>query len=84
MSARRWSVAAAAAVGLVVLAPAAASASDTPAGTGGGCKENGQAVAGAARGPDPFGQFVRTQAPIADDVAGFFALCQAADQGAPA
>ena len=42
----------------------------------GGCKANGQAVAAAAHGLHPFGQFVRTQAPINDDVAAFKeALC---------
>src|SRR5690242_18724482 len=40
-------------------------------GGGAGCKENGQAVAGGAQAPGPFGQFVSTQTPIADDVAAF-------------
>jgi hypothetical protein len=37
----------------------------------GGCKENGQAVSTAARAPGPFGQFVRENVPINDDVALF-------------
>ena len=54
---------------LWTLLPASASAEA-------GCKENGQAVAGAAHGLQPFGQFVRTHAPINDDVAAFkTALC---------
>jgi hypothetical protein len=64
----------------LVLLPAVASASppsDTPAGTGGGCKTNGQTISDAARSvPGPFGQFVRGSAPIADDNAAFFSdLC---------
>ena len=62
----------------LVLLPTAAAAQGppeaTPAGTGGGCQANGQAVSSAARGEGPFGQFVRTQDPIADDIAGFFQL----------
>lgn len=65
-------------VGLVLF-PAVASAApgDTPAGSGGGCRANGQAISGAARTvPVPFGQIVRGSAPIADDNAAFFAaLC---------
>ena len=75
MNVRRLSVAAVVAAGLVLVVPAHAGAVDTPAGTGGGCKENGLAVASAAEGGRGFGQFVRTQVPIADDVAGFFAMC---------
>jgi hypothetical protein len=64
----------------LVLLPAVASASppsDTPAGTGGGCKKNGQTVSELARGVlFPFGQTVRGSAPIADDNAAFFGdLC---------
>lgn len=51
---------------------------DTPAGTGGGCRENGQAIATIARLIGPFGQLVRTSAPIADDNAAFFAAICAA------
>ncbi|MHA6785701.1 hypothetical protein ACVGOW_32585 [Pseudonocardia saturnea] len=62
----------------LVLLPGVASAaspSDTPAGTGGGCKENGQAISGAAQTvPVPFGQIVRGNAPIADDNAAFFGV----------
>jgi hypothetical protein len=52
---------------LCALAPATASADA-------GCKENGQAVAGAAQALQPFGQFVSTQTPINDDVATFKAI----------
>ena len=66
------------ATAVLVLLPTAAAAqgppASTPAGTGGGCQENGQAVSFAARGEGPFGQFVRGQAPIADDIAVFFQL----------
>jgi hypothetical protein len=68
---RRMLVVLGAAAGLVAsVAPA------TAADQQGGCKENGQAVASAAHAIQPFGQFVRTQAPINDDVAAFkTALC---------
>ena len=75
MHLRRWSSALVVPVAVVLLAaPAAAQGppSDTP--SGGGCQANGQAVAGAASGPGAFGQFVRTNAPLADDVAAFFDL----------
>lgn len=60
------------------LAPAAAAAAPegppdtTPAGTGGGCRENGRVIADAARFPGAFGQTVRQAAPIADENAAFF------------
>ena len=78
MNVRRWSTGAVLTLGLVLAAPAVASAApDTPAGTGGGCKENGQAIAGAASGPGAFGQFVRRNVPIAQDNARFFTeLCR--------
>jgi hypothetical protein len=47
---------------------AAGPASAVPDGNPGGCKENGQAVAGAAQAPGPFGQFVKTNVPINDEV----------------
>ena len=70
-----------AAVGLAVVmtvgggaaAAAGGPPTGTPAGTGGGCRENGQAIATVARLVGPFGQIVRTSAPIADDNATFFA-----------
>ena len=46
----------------------------TPSETDGGCKENGQAVAGAASAPGTFGETVSDSAPIADDVAQFFTV----------
>jgi hypothetical protein len=62
---------------LVLAAPSGALAAGEPVGGGAGCKANGQAVAAAAQSSGPFGQFVRTQAPIADDVAQFkAALCK--------
>ncbi|WP_336031167.1 hypothetical protein [Geodermatophilus sp. FMUSA9-8] len=70
---RRWTTAGLLALGLVLAAPATASAApDTPAGTGGGCAANGQAVATAAGGGAAFGQFVSGNAPIAPFVADFF------------
>jgi len=81
MSVRRWSSAALLSLGLVILAPAAASADppDTPGQSGEqGCRENGQAISGAASDEEnrPFGEMVRQIAPIADDNAAFFgALC---------
>jgi hypothetical protein len=75
MAARTWSAATACAAALLVLCPAAAQAEPpvTPAGTGGGCKDNGQAVAGFARTPGPFGaDLVRGSAPIAPLNALFF------------
>lgn len=76
---RRAFAVAAAAAGLVLLPTGVAHAASpgspppgTPAGTGGGCQQNGQAVSGATRTLAPFGTFVRTQAPIADDNAAFF------------
>jgi hypothetical protein len=63
---RRMLVALAAAAGLVAsVAPARAADQQ------GGCKENGQAVAFAAHAFQPFGQVVRLNAPINDDVAAF-------------
>ena len=80
MRIRRWASCTAIAAGLVLLAPASAYAAGppatTPAGTGGGCAANGQAISGAAMGPGAFGQIVRGAAPIADQNAAFFtALC---------
>jgi hypothetical protein len=67
------------AVGVVVLAPATASAEppNTPGQAGvQGCRDNGQAISGAASGPGNFGEVVRANAPIADENAAFFrALC---------
>jgi hypothetical protein len=66
MSARSWSVGAVLIAGLVFLAPGTAGAAPvTPAGTGGGCKDNGQAVAANARMSQPFGGMVSELAPIA-------------------
>jgi len=62
---------------IALVAPTSALAAGEAAGGGAGCKENGQAVASAARSPGAFGQFVSTQTPIADDVALFKAtLCR--------
>jgi len=65
------------AVGVVVLAPATASAeppSTTPGQSGEqGCRENGQAVAGLAQGGGSnFGQTAAANAPIAPVNATFF------------
>jgi len=75
MTLRRWSSVLVVPTALVVLTASPAGAeppSTTP--TGGGCQANGQAIAGAARTVQPFGQVVRTNAPIADDNALFFDL----------
>jgi hypothetical protein len=75
MHLRRWSSALVVPVAVVLLAaPAAAQGppDETPA--GGGCRENGEAVSGFARMPGAFGQFVQSNAPIADDNAAFFVL----------
>lgn len=79
MRARTWSAAAVSAAALLVLVPTAAQAEPpvTPAGTGGGCKANGQEVAGNAQNPDlqPFGANVVSQnAPIAPLNALFFTI----------
>lgn len=70
---RAWSAAACTAT-LLVLFPTAAQAEQpvTPAGTGGGCRENGQVVASNAKGLQPFGTVVRANAPIAPLNAAFF------------
>ena len=62
---------------------ASAPPSGTPAGSGGGCKANGQAISGAAQTvPVPFGQIVSGNAPIADDNAAFFTvLCSGGSSG---
>lgn len=63
---------------LLALPPAAAHAdpTGTPAGTGGGCKANGQAVAGNAQDLQPFGGVVSQSTPIAPLNAAFFtSLC---------
>jgi hypothetical protein len=79
VSVRRWSSAPLFGLGLVVLAPGAASAepSDTTPGQSGvqGCREDGKIIAGATKGEDPFGRTVRENAPIADENALFFAAC---------
>jgi hypothetical protein len=78
VTARTWSAATVLAAGLLLLSPAAAHAapSGTPAGTGGGCRENGQAIAGSAQALQPFGAVVRQETPIAPLNAMFFAtLC---------
>jgi hypothetical protein len=82
VSVRRWATGAVLALGVVVFTPATAMAeppTTTPGQSGvSGCAENGQAISGAARGEDPFGQTVRQNAPIADENAAFFsALCSA-------
>jgi hypothetical protein len=63
-------------MGLVAFAPAHASAAGppttTPAGTGGGCAANGDAISGFAKGAVGFGSIVRDNAPIADENALFF------------
>ena len=80
MGVRTWSTGAVLALGLVVLAPATASA-EPPATTPGqsgvsGCAANGAAISGGASGPGTFGEIVRGFAPIADENAAFFtALC---------
>ncbi len=78
MSVRRWSTGAVVTVGLALLAPVAANAAPpttTPGQSGvQGCRENAEAISGAARAERPFGQTVRGAAPIADDNAAFFAL----------
>ena len=76
MEARTWSAVTVSAVALLILAPTAAHAEpvDTPAGTGGGCKENGQAVAGNAQDLQPFGAVVSQNAPIAPLNAAFFRM----------
>ena len=81
MSVRSWSTGTVLALGLVLLAPAAASAEPpemTPGRSGEqGCRTNGQTIAGVASGPGTFGQFVRQNAPIADNNAEFFGdLCE--------
>jgi hypothetical protein len=64
----------------VLVAPSGAFAAGQAQATGGGagCQANGQVVAGAAKGaPEgpppavPFGKVVRTNVPIADNVAAF-------------
>lgn len=73
MTLRRWPSALVVPIAVVLLAaPAAAQGPPSETPTGGGCRENGQAVAGAASQPGPFGRFVSTQTPIADDIALFF------------
>lgn len=75
MGVRTWSAATACAATLLVVFPTAAHADPpgTPAGTGGGCRENGQAVSGFAQAPGPFGADVVSQnAPIAPLNALFF------------
>jgi len=75
MRARSWSVGAVLTAGLVLLAPGMAGAApDTPAGTGGGCKANGQAVAMNARTIHPFGGLVSDNAPIAPLNKQFFTM----------
>lgn len=80
VSVRRCFAGALLGLGLVVFTPAAASA-DPPHTTPGqsgeqGCRENGQAISGAAGENRPFGQVVRQNAPIADNNAQFFGeLC---------
>lgn len=77
MRARTWSGATACAATLLVLFPTTAQADQpvTPAGTGGGCRENGQEVAGNAQTSRPFGADVVSQfAPIAPLNALFFTL----------
>lgn len=77
MRARTWSASFACAATLLVLSPTAAHADppDTPAGTGGGCRENGQEVAGNARELRPFGATVVSgNAPIAPLNAVFFKM----------
>lgn len=81
MGARTWSASTACAATLLVVFPTAAHADPpgTPAGTGGGCRANGQAVSENARDLQPFGDLVRQNAPIAPLNALFFMrLC--ADQ----
>ena len=76
---RRASALAAVGLGLVLWsgpAGAVGPPDQTPAGTGGGCAKNGQAIASGAREAGAFGATVRTFAPIADENAAFFgALC---------
>ena len=75
MRLRRWSsVLVVPVAGVLLAAPAAAQGPPSETPSGGGCKDNGQELAAAAGAPGAFGQFVRTQAPIADDVALFFRL----------
>jgi hypothetical protein len=76
-----------AAVAALALLPGVASAAppDTPPGQAGttpgqseerGCRDNGQAISGAASGPGAFGEGVRQAAAIADENANFFGeLC---------
>lgn len=85
MSVRSWSTSAVLSLGLVVVAPASASA-EAPGATPGqrgvqGCRENGQAISRAARTPGAFGQMVRGAAPIADHNALFFASLCAGTEG---
>ena len=80
VSVRRWATGAVLALGVVVFTPDVASAeppTTTPGQSGEqGCRENGQAISGAASGPGAFGRTVRGAAPIADQNAAFFAaLC---------
>jgi hypothetical protein len=51
--------------------PGAALADGQAVGGGAGCQANGQAVATAAQSVRPFGDVVKNNAPIADDVAQF-------------
>ena len=62
------------ALGLLVAPGGALAQEGAPTG---GCQENGQAVAGAARTVRPFGRFVSSNAPVDDDVVLFKAtLCR--------
>ena len=75
MTARRWpSVLVVPVAVLLLAAPAAAQGPPSETPTGGGCQENGEAIAGAAIVFRPFGQVVRGNAPIADENAAFFDL----------
>ncbi len=82
MSVRTSSIGAVLTMGLVLVAPAVASA-ERPGTTPGqegvqGCAAYGKAISGGARGlpPRTFGQTARGGAPIADEIAPFFgSLC---------
>ncbi len=77
MGARAQSAAIVGAAVLFLLVPTAAHAGPpaaTPAGTGGGCKANGQVIAENAKTLQPFGfRIVRDNTPIAPLVGAFFA-----------
>jgi len=80
VSVRRWATGAALAAGVVLLAPATASAAHPPTTPGqsgvSGWAANGAAISGAAQAlrPGAFGQMASGAAPIADENALFLGM----------